>query len=176
MKKWYVSFLLVLSSLSFAGKAPLPTVESVDINRYLGKWYEISRFDQSFQRGCTATEANYSLRSDGDIKVLNRCRLDSQDGELKESIGRAWVKDKKTNSKLKVQFFLKNFKFFLFAGKYWIIDLDENYQYVMVGAPNRKYLWILSRQTTLAPETYNRLVEKAENLGFDTNQLLKTIH
>ena len=177
MKK--VMLLAVLMSFVVsveAGRKPLPTVNSVDINRYLGKWYEIARFDQRFQRGCTATEAIYSLRDDGDIKVLNRCRLNSPEGELKEAVGRAWVKDKKNNAKLRVQFFLREFRFFLFAGNYWIIDLDEDYQHAMIGDPSRKYLWILSRDTKLSQEVYDRLVDKAESLGFDTSKLLVTEH
>jgi apolipoprotein D and lipocalin family protein len=172
----FLAFLISSTVMAKPHYPPLDTVKSVEIDRYLGKWYEIARFDQSFQRNCTATEANYSLRKNGDIKVLNRCRLFSPDGKLKESTGRAWVKDKKTNAKLKVQFFLKFLKIGFLSGNYWIIDLDKDYQYAMIGDPSRKYLWILSRSKTLPDETYQKLLEKAEKLKFDTSKLLKTIH
>ncbi|MDA8791827.1 lipocalin family protein [Bacteriovoracaceae bacterium] len=176
MKK--IICLLMLSSLSFAGKhKPLKTVDYVDLDRYLGKWYEIARFDQKFQRGCTATTAEYKkMKKKGNIKVINRCRLNSPDGKLKKGIGRAWIKNKKTNAKLKVQFFLRRIKLGFLAGKYWILALGENYDYAMVGDPSRKYLWILSRENTLDPEIYNQLVEQAEKTGFDTSKLLKTLH
>jgi apolipoprotein D and lipocalin family protein len=176
-----MNLLLILSlflsaQLSFAKKAPLATVKNVEIERYLGKWYEVSSFPQKFQKGCTATFTEYSLRSDGDIKVHNSCRLGSPDGKLKEAIGRAWVKDKKTNAKLKVQFFLRNYKFFLFSGNYWILDLDKNYETVLVGDKSRKYLWILSRDHNIDPKRYDELVAKAKKLKFDTAKLVKTIH
>jgi apolipoprotein D and lipocalin family protein len=169
---------LFVTGVTFAagGKASLPTVESVDLERYLGKWYEISSFPQKFQKGCTASTAEYSMRKDGDIKVLNRCNLQSPDGKLKVAVGRAWVKNKKTNAKLKVQFFLKRFKLPFFSGNYWILDLDENYESVLVGDPSRKYLWILSRRPVLNQDRYDELVMKADSLGFNTDQLIKTIH
>jgi apolipoprotein D and lipocalin family protein len=167
---------LFLSSFAFAGKAILPTVENVDLHRYLGTWYEISSFPQKFQRGCTATSAEYTLRRDGDIKVLNSCRLNNPDGKLKQAIGRAWVTNKTTNAKLKVQFFLRRFKLPFFSGNYWILDLDKNYESVLVGDPSRKYLWILSRRPVLNQDRYDELVEKAKALNFDTSKLVKTIH
>lgn len=171
-----IVFLCTIQS-SFAGRrAPLETVKHVDINKYLGTWYEVAAFPQKFQKGCTATKAEYSLRGDGDIKVLNSCNLGSPEGKLKVAEGRAWVKDKKTNAKLKVQFFLRNFRFFLFSGNYWILDLDENYESVLVGDKSRKYLWILSRDPKLDEERYEELVQKAKSLKFDTTKLVKTIH
>lgn len=176
MKLLLMLSLFLTSQLSFAKKAPLETVKHVEVERYLGKWYEVASFPQKFQKGCTATFAEYSLRSDGDIKVHNSCRLGSPDGKLKEATGRAWVKDKKTNAKLKVQFFLRNFRFFLFSGNYWILDLDENYETVLVGDKSRKYLWILSRDPKMDQNRYDELVEKAASLKFDTSKLVKTIH
>jgi len=169
--------LLVMSCSSTQAKYPiLPTVDHVDLDRYLGKWYEIARLDQRFQKGCTATEAIYSKRKDGEIKVLNRCRLNTPDGKLKEAVGRAWVTDKNTNAKLKVQFFLKRFKIPFLSGKYWILDLDEDYQNVIIGDPSRKYLWILSRSKEMKEGIYQELVDKAEDLHFDTTKLLRTVH
>lgn len=168
--------LLVSCSSINARNLPLDTVDYVDLNRYLGKWYEIARFDQKFQKGCTATAADYSLRSDGDIKVINKCRLGSPDGKLKEAEGRAWIKDRHTNAKLKVQFFLRGIRLGIFAGKYWILDLDEDYQHALVGDPSRKYLWILSRTNKMDEKVYDELVKKAEDMHFDTSKLLKTVH
>lgn len=176
MKALVMVLFLCAAQSSFAKKAPLETVKYVSVDRYLGTWYEIAAFPQKFQKGCTATKAEYSLRHDGDIKVLNTCNLGSPDGELKVAEGRAWVKDKKTNAKLKVQFFLRNFRFFLFSGNYWILDLDKNYESVLVGDKSRQYLWILSRDPKLDIERYNELVKKAQKLKFDTSKLVKTIH
>jgi apolipoprotein D and lipocalin family protein len=177
MKTLILVLFLCTAQFSFAGsKPPLATVNFVSVDKYLGTWYEIAAFPQKFQKGCTATKAEYSLRHDGDIKVLNSCNLGSPDGELKLAEGRAWVKNKKTNAKLKVQFFLRNFRFFLFSGNYWILDLDKNYESVLVGDKSRKYLWILSRDPKMNPERYSELVAKAQKLQFDTSKLVKTIH
>lgn len=176
MKLFLLLALLLPVQVTLAKKAPLPTVNHVELERYLGKWYEISSFPQKFQKGCTASSAEYSLRHDGDIKVTNTCRLGSPDGKIKKVVGRAWVKNKKTNAKLKVQFFLPKFKFFLFSGNYWILDLDDNYESVLVGDKSRKYLWILSRDPKLNQERYDELVQKAKSLKFDTRKLVKTLH
>ncbi len=176
MKALILVVFLCTAQFSFAGRSPLETVDYVSIDKYLGTWYEIASFPQKFQKGCTATKAEYSLRHDGDLKVLNSCNLGSPEGELKQAEGRAWVKDKKTNAKLKVQFFLREFRFFLFSGNYWILDLDENYDSVLVGDKSRKYLWILSRDPKMNAERYTELVEKAKALKFDVSKLVKTIH
>lgn len=175
MKKLVLFFSMLICSVALSSSSlPLDTVDYVDLDRYLGKWYEIARFDQSFQKGCTAVEANYSLRKDGDIKVINTCRVGSPDGEYKEAEARAWVVDEETNAKLKVQFFLRGIKLPIFAGNYWILELDEDYQYAMVGDKSRKYLWILSRTKDLDEKIYLELVAKAKDLHFDVSKLLKT--
>jgi apolipoprotein D and lipocalin family protein len=168
--------LFVTAQVVNAKNAPLPTVKNVSLEKYLGKWFEIARFDQKFQRGCTATTATYTLLKKNTVKVLNECRLDSPDGELKSAQGRAWIVDKETNAKLKVQFFLSAFKLPFLAGNYWILDLGENYEYALIGEPSREYLWILSRTEEMDQDLYDNLVEKAESLGFDTSKLLRTIH
>lgn len=150
---------------------PLTVVQSVDINRYLGKWHEIARIPHGFQKGCKNSTAEYSLREDGDIKVLNSCEIAGKE-KRKQAIGRAWVTDTNTNAKLRVQFFLTGLKLNFLSGNYWIIDLDENYNYVLVGDPSRKYLWILSRQPKLDQVTTGLIVSKAEHLGFDVSKLL----
>ena len=148
---------------------PLQTVAHVDLSRYLGTWYEIANFPQSFQRGCTATTATYTLRADGDIDVLNRCRKGSVDGEEKSALGRARVVDRATNAKLEVSFFRP------FWGDYWIIDLSDDYSYAVVGHPGRDYLWILARTPTMAEATYQSLVTRLEAQGYETSRLVRTL-
>lgn len=152
---------------------PLETVESVNLDRYLGKWYEIARFEHSFQKDCIESEANYSKTAEGYIRVVNKCREDKPGGKIKEAKARAWVIDNQTNAKLKVQFFLSQFKIPLFAGSYWIIELDKSYQYAVIGEPSRNYLWILSRTKKMDEATYDMLVKKAQAKLFDTSKLIK---
>jgi len=145
---------------------PLKTVNTVDIEKYLGKWYEIAAFPQSFEKGCSNTVAEYSLMDDGKIQVKNTC---IKDGKIKEATGVASVDDKKTNAKLDVSFFWP------FNGKYWIIALAPDYSYAVVGHPNRKYLWILGRKPQMDAMTYNHLVLLAAGKGFDIRKLVKTV-
>lgn len=151
------------------GLPPLQTVAKVDLPRYLGTWYEIASFPQSFQRGCTATTANYVLRDDGDVDVLNRCRKDSLDGEQKSSLGRARVVDRTTNAKLEVSFFRP------YWGDYWVIDLADDYSHAVVGHPSRDYLWVLSRSPTMAEATYQSIVTRLEAQGYELSKLVRTL-
>lgn len=151
-----------------ASEAPLETVPFVDLNRYLGTWYEIASFYQRFQKDCVATKATYTLRDEETIDVLNECRIKSFDGKLKTAKGTAKVVDKETNAKLKVTFFWP------FYGKYWIIDLGKDYEYAVVGHPNREYLWILSRTPTLKPEVLNAIRARIRQKGFDLEKLNMT--
>ncbi len=146
----------------------LDVVEHVDLDRYLGEWYEIARLPASFERNCYASKAEYSKNEDGTIKVINSCHKNSMDGPLKVSTAKAFVADKDTNAKLKVQFFWP------FKGDYWILDLDDNYEYALVGEPSRKYMWILSRTPQIALEALQDLIEKANAKGFDTEKLIYT--
>ncbi len=148
---------------------PLRTVEHVDLQRYLGTWYEIASFPQRFQRDCTATRATYSLRKDGGIDVVNSCRKDSIDGPEKSVTGRARVVDRATNAKLEVSFFRP------FWGDYWILDLGPRYEYAVVGHPSRDYLWILSREPSMDPAVYERLVERLAAAGYETARLSRTV-
>ena len=147
---------------------PLQVVPRVDLERYTGTWFEIARFPHRFQEGCVASSATYTLRSDGAIEVLNQCRKGSPDGEISSVRGKAWVVDKETNAKLKVSFFWP------FSGAYWIIDLGENYDYAVVGHPNRKYLWILSRTPQMEDSLYQRILEKLRNQSYDLSKLIQT--
>ena len=168
--------LLIVSTSFFActsgmkkASPPLKVVTFVDLNRYAGTWYEISRFPNRFQKGCVGTTTTYTLRKDGKIDVLNQCRKETLDGEISSVKGKAWVVDNKTNAKLKVSFFWP------FSGHYWIIELGEDYEYAVVGHPNRKYLWILSRSPRMDEKIYNLILEKLKLQFYDTNKLIKTL-
>ena len=167
-----VGILLTLIVFGCAGTAknesPLTVVDTVDLDRYLGKWYEIASYPAWFQKGCTGSTAEYSLLPKGKIQVINRCRKGSLDGPPKESKGKAEVVDTATNAKLKVWFFWP------FKGNYWIIDLDSDYQWAVVGEPSRKYLWILSRTPTMDEALYQRILERLKDNGYDPARLSKT--
>jgi len=127
--------------------APPAIVERVDLQRYVGLWYEIAKIPNTFQRKCAAgTTAQYELREDGRIAVVNQCI--KNDGEAIKAKGIAKIVDTKTNAKLKVSF-VNLLGWRLFWGDYWIIGLDENYRWAVVGHPQRRYGWILSRTPTL---------------------------
>lgn len=149
--------------------AHLETVAHVDVAAYLGTWYEIASFPQSFQRGCTATTATYTLRDDGELGVMNRCRVGSLNGQEKAALGRARVVDKATNAKLEVSFFRP------FWAPYWIVDLAPDYSYAVVGHPGRDYLWILSRTSTMSDVTYQSIVARLRGQGYDTSRLVRTL-
>ena len=161
--------LLMLFSFNLTGNSqPLETVPNVDINRYLGKWYEIASFPQRFQKGCHCTTAEYSLSEKGYLVVENRCNRNSVTDKQSYIKGKAFVMKHSGNAKLKVQFFWP------FRGKYWIIDLADDYSYAAVGHPNRKYLWILSRTPEMNQQVYEGILARLKVKGFDTNKLNKT--
>ncbi|MBX7172825.1 MAG: lipocalin family protein [Pyrinomonadaceae bacterium] len=164
----------VLSNVAEA-KSDVRTVSSVDLNQYKGNWYEIAKFPNRFQRKCSSnTTANYSLKENGRIEVLNQCT--KENGEVTKAIGEAKVADKTTNSKLKVRFAPGFLSFIPFVwADYWIIDLDQNYKYAVVGTPDKDYLWILSRTPTLDETTYQGIISRAKAQGFDINRLEKTV-
>jgi apolipoprotein D and lipocalin family protein len=146
----------------------LRTVEHVDLARYLGTWYEVASFPQRFQRGCTATSATYSLRADGDLDVVNRCRDGAVNGPERRARGRARVVDRASNAKLEVSFFRP------FWGAYWIVDLGPEYEYAVVGHPSRDYLWILSRTRTMDPAVYDGILGRLRTQGYETERLVRT--
>ena len=148
--------------------APVEVVPHVDLERYLGDWFEIATIPQSFQRDCTATRTTYALRDDGEIDVVNRCRLGTPDGPEKKIHGQARVVDTATNAKLKVSFFRP------FWSDYWVIDLGQNYEYAVVAGPTREYLWILSRTPQLSDEVYAGILQRLQAQGFDTGKLQTT--
>jgi apolipoprotein D and lipocalin family protein len=145
----------------------LEVVPRVELEKYLGKWYEIAHLPARFQKGCTNTTATYTLSEDGNISVLNEC---IRNGKVKQAKGKAKVVNKNTGAKLKVTFFWP------FYGDYWIIDLGKDYDYAVVGTPNRKYLWILSRTPQMDDKLFSQLIESVKSKGFDVNNLIKTSH
>lgn len=157
-----------LFAKSQSDQPPVQTVDYVDLTRYVGKWHQIAFFPTRFQGKCTlSTTATYTLRSDGKVGVLNECR--TPEGKSKSISGTARVDDPDSNAKLKVKFF-----WFVPAGDYWIIALDPEYQYAVVGAPDRNYLWILARTASIKAALYQDLVKKAQEQGFDVSRLQLT--
>ncbi|WP_290607355.1 lipocalin family protein [Janthinobacterium sp.] len=162
--------LLFLTMLLLAGCVGRPDnivpVSNFDTSKYLGKWYEIARLDHSFERGLSHVTADYSLRQDGGLKVLNRGYRDA-DAKWTDAEGKAYFVDKKDVGYLKVSFFGP------FYGSYIIFDLDQqDYSYSLISGPDKSYLWLLSRTPTMEPALQQRLIEKARALGFDTSKLI----
>ncbi len=143
----------------------LEAVPHVELNKYLGKWYEIAHLPFKFEDGCSDITATYALNKNGDISVLNEC---TKNGKIKQAKGRAKVVDKNSGAKLKVTFFWP------FYGDYWIIKLDDNYNYSVVGTPNHKYLWILSRTPQIDDTIFSNLMDFAKSNGFNIEKLIKT--
>ncbi len=163
--KYSIISLLVCSVSFFScGKEypNLSVVEDVDLNRYSGKWYEVARLPNRFQKNCLCSIAEYSIIDSLTIRVVNKCKLEN--GEVKSVKGKAFVVSK---GKLKVQFF------FPFRGDYWILDLDrENYTYAIIGTPDRKYFWILSRNPNLSDEKIEQLLSFLKSNQFDTSNVI----
>lgn len=147
---------------------PLPTVQAVDLERYSGTWYEIARLPNRFQSNCVSdTQASYRARG-ADITVVNRCR--TADGSIEQADGIAKVVAGSHGARLRVSFFRP------FYGDYWILDLDPDYRWVLVGEPRRRYAWILARAPRLDAATLEALLARAAELGFDRQAFLRTPH
>jgi apolipoprotein D and lipocalin family protein len=160
-------FLLTLLPTLALAQAPVASVPSVDLARYSGKWFEIASFPMFFQRNCIAdTTAEYAPAKNGAVSVLNRCRTDSG---FDEASGTATVVSGFGGSRLKVSFFWP------FKADYWVIGLDPDYRWAVVGNPDRRYLWILSRTPQLAPKDMALALESAAAQGFDMSQLRYTV-
>lgn len=155
---------------------PVRTVERVDLNRYVGDWFEIARYPNPFQRSCAGdVVASYSRRADGRIDVINRCR--QSDGSHRDAHGVARVVDTRTFAKLKVRFAPAILSFLpMVWGDYWIIGLAKDHTWAVVGSPNREYLWILARTPALDAERFNAALDAVRSNGFDVGRLVKTIH
>jgi len=152
----------------------LKTVPNVDLKRYSGKWFEIARYENKFQKKCVGnTTATYTIKADNNIEVLNECL--EKNGKVDKAKGRAKIVDKTTNAKLEVRFAPAVLSFLSAVwGDYWIIDLDENYKYAVVGDPKREYFWILSREPEMNDATYQAILRRAENMGFIPGKVYKT--
>ena len=140
--------------------------KSVELSRYLGRWYELARYEQGFQKDCDGVTADYSLRSDGMIRVVNRCRM--PDGKLKDAVGRAKIVDTASNAKLKVSFFGP------FFGDYWVLDRADDYSWAIVGEQSGRYLWLLSREASPGEAGVQELISRAGAMGYDTAMLRRT--
>ncbi len=166
-------FLIVTSCAGVGRKDTLPTVPSVDLARYAGTWYEMARLPMWFQRHCIDSKAIYTSRSDGAVGVHNECVTDS--GGVEQAEGVATVVNQTTNARLNVVF--DNYFARLFGssreGNYWILALDPDYRTALVGTPDRRFLWILSRTPQLDDAIYQRLVEHAQQLGFPVSDLIR---
>ena len=169
MKK--VNFIITLVFTMVAATSlsqTLQTVPNVDLKKYAGKWYEIASFPQWFQKGCHCSTAEYTLTEKGYVIVENRCNRDSIHGKPTYIKGKAFIVPNSGNAKLKVQFFWP------FRGKYWIIDLASDYSYAVVGHPNKKYLWILSRTPVMKDTVYKAIVSRLKDNGFDITKIKLT--
>jgi apolipoprotein D and lipocalin family protein len=164
MKSVLAIIFFTFSINSFASQ--VQTVPFLDVDRYMGKWYEIGRITQRFQRNCGASTAEYSLTKKGKVRVVNSC-VRKDNNEIQKAYGVATVADTTTNSKLKVSFVPVLKWFGIFAGNYWVLALDEaDYQYALVGDPTGEFLWMLSRTPELDQYTKEMLLDVAKGNGY----------
>lgn len=168
--KHLISILIIISFVSCGNNSKMVdnhTVEYVDINRFLGKWYEIARFPHSFEKGLVGVTAEYSMRENGKIKVVNQGYKKILDGELSRAVGKAKIPDPQKTGHLRVSFF------WIFYSDYLIMELDEeNYSWAVIGSSSSKYLWILSRTPNLEESLLNDIISKVKNRGYDTSKLI----
>jgi apolipoprotein D and lipocalin family protein len=173
VRKWILA--IFAAALPFAAMTvnaqekagEVKTVSFVDLQRYGGKWYEIARYPNKSQRQCAGnTTVTYNFKPDGEAQVVNKCM--TKDGKIDDATGMAKIVDKQTNAKLKGSFA------WFSSAPYWVIDLDENYQYAVVGNPDRKHLWILSRTPEIKEATYQMILRKIEVAGYNPAMLEKT--
>ena len=167
MKK-AILILITMMIFNTSQSQKIPSVvATVDLNRYKGTWYEIARLPNFFERKLKCITAIYTLRDDGKIKVVNGGHYITEPEKVSTATGVAWIPDKNIPAKLKVQFFWP------FSGDYWIMYLDKDYRYVLVGEPGYKYLWILAREKKMDESTYNMLLQKAIDNGYDVKPIIK---
>lgn len=165
-----ITLAMMLTGCSTAPPAGLSSVTPFEVNRYLGKWYEIARLDHSFERGLTDVSATYAMQSDGSLEVINR-GFNTKKNEWKSATGRALFTGSPQQGSLKVSFFGP------FYGGYHVLALDQaGYQWALVSGPDREYLWILARTKVLAPAIRDQLVAEAKKMGFATDKLIWVEH
>jgi apolipoprotein D and lipocalin family protein len=153
---------------------PLQTVAAIQVPRYMGVWFEIAKYPNSFQKKCVAnTQATYSLLADNTVRVVNRCT--ESDGKVKEAIGTARQIGEASSPRLKVRFAPAWLSFLpMVWGDYWVIDLDPDYKLVAVSEPERNYLWVLSRTPKVEPQAYQQLLGRLQSKGFELSKLERT--
>ena len=159
--------IMAIASCSTTGDIP-KTVSKVDIQKYAGKWYEIAKFPNSFQKNCFCSTAEYSLTGKDYIKVFNACRKGALNGKVSSITGKAFPVAGSNNTKLRVQFFWP------FRADYWIVGLADDYSWAAVSGPSRKYLWILSRTPQMEEATYQQILAMLQGNGFDLSFLVQT--
>jgi len=151
------------------GEVPVTVVPRVDLARYMGTWHEIAKYPNRFQKGCGRASAEYRLAPGGErVEVLNRCEGAGPDAQPRSILGTARVVDPATNAKLKVTFFWP------FSGDYWILALGAEYEYAVVGTPDRKYLWFLARTPAVSDELYGLFLREAKRQGFDPSRVVRS--
>ncbi len=164
---------LLMAPLLLTGCSGMPEgvepVSNFELDRYLGKWYEIARLDHSFERGMQNVTAEYSLRDDGGVRVINR-GFKTDEGEWDQAEGRAYFVEEDDKGYLKVSFFGP------FYGSYVVFELDENYEYAFVSGPDTSYLWLLARGPAVGGEVIERFRARATKLGFDMQDLIMVEH
>lgn len=168
--KYYLILLATIILHSCKSYPDLPTVKTVDINKYAGTWYEIARLPNRFEKGLKCVTAEYRIKDNGKIDVINKGYSPKGIGEYKTANGTAWVPDPNFPGRLKVRFFWP------FTGNYYIIALDENHTYALVGDPSRDYLWVLSKNIILEDSVYDDLLKIAEANGFAIENLVRIEH
>lgn len=165
-----------LTAAPAGNDGPLATIPSLDVPRYMGRWYEIAKYPNRFQKKCVGdTTAEYRLQPEGNLQVINRCRMEN--GQFAEAIGAARQIGEPTSPKLEVRFAPAWLSFIPAVwGDYWVIDLDTDYLLVAVSEPKREYLWILSRNPKVSPDVYDNLLKRLQGKGFHTRKLEITLH
>jgi len=173
MKNLLLLFIIFISCNTNVMPQPDQTINATfpfELNKYLGTWYEIARFDHSFERGLQGVTATYSLRKDGKIEVLNQGYKNGFEGKQSKAIGKAKLKSDATPRNLLVSFF------WIFYAPYNILELDPDYQYALIGSNSSDYLWILSRTPQMDEATYSKLIDNAKTRGYDVGKLIKVEH
>jgi len=179
-RPWRLAFPLLFAigaGVFFPGCATCPVgnplvpepAKHVDLQRYLGRWYELGRYEAGFEQDCEGVTADYSLRDDGLVEILNTCRAGAPDGPVRSAKGKAKVLAGSGNAKLKVSFFGP-----FYFGDYWVLDHADDYTWSIVGEPSGKYLWILHRAPTPGEAEWTALISRARALGFDTAMVRRT--
>lgn len=164
-----LAYILRPSSGRVGNSAVPQPAKPVDLDRYLGRWYELGRIENRFERGCEGVTADYTARPDGLVEVVNACHEETPEGLRRLARGRAKVVPGSRNAKLRVSFFGP-----LFLGKYWILDHDDGYQWSIVGEPSGRFLWILSRDPAPGQDVYQDLLSRAGALGYNVAMVRRT--